>query len=319
MDTKKMTVANLNVVFGEQEEPMVYHIDDVIIPALTSGIFRKSGQNTRFLFNDVMLRKFYGEYVLCGLVIKDTVLEIQSEYNDEVGLTKTVKSMQSAPYSLFMIYLKNHRMVLVKNQKGSPDIRSFKSTFSGVMHKYISLENKYRKKENTEMLLRPKNVAVTGIKTRQSIKEVLKDVEKIEQVTMKFFPLNGEWDMDYVIGPVNNVRKKLESKTGRMVFNSPKNMDAVAEYIEKSEGLVETQMKVRYSDNGRTYEKHSRRATIKDSQISEDMNIDIKNDLKDSYEEVYACKKDILSLQQESKNNVVYYEEFLKRRKKLNE
>ena len=28
------------------------------------------------------------------------------------------------------------------------------------------------------MLLRPKNVAVTGIKTRQSIKEVLKDVEK---------------------------------------------------------------------------------------------------------------------------------------------
>ena len=59
MGTKKMTVANLNVVFGEQEEPMVYHIDDVIIPALTSGIFRKSGQNTRFLFNDVMLRKFY--------------------------------------------------------------------------------------------------------------------------------------------------------------------------------------------------------------------------------------------------------------------
>lgn len=130
MGTKKMTVANLNVVFGEQEEPMVYHIDDVIIPALTSGIFRKSGQNTRFLFNDVMLRKFYGEYVLCGLVIKDTVLEIQSEYNDEVGLTKTDKSMQSAPYSLFMIYLKNHRMVLVKKEAQIYDL--LKALFRGL-------------------------------------------------------------------------------------------------------------------------------------------------------------------------------------------
>ena len=127
-----MTVANVNVVFGEQEEPMVYHIDDIIIPALTSGIFRESGKKTRFLFNDVSLRHFSGEYVICGLLIKDTILEIQSEYDDEVGLIETDKSMQSAPYSLFMIYLKNHRMVLVKNQKGSPDIRSFKSTFSAV-------------------------------------------------------------------------------------------------------------------------------------------------------------------------------------------
>lgn len=227
--------------------------------------------------------------------------------------------MQSAPYSLFMIYLKNHRMVLVKNQKGSPDIRSFKSTFSAVMNIYVSLENKHRKEENAEMLLRPKNIAVTGIKTRQSIKEVLKDVEKIEQVTMKFFPLNGEWDMNPLMGEIDNVRKNLKSKTGRMIFNSPEDVDAVAEYIEKSEGLVEAQMKVRYSSEGSAYEQNSRRATIKDSQISEDMNIDIKNDLKNAYNEVYCCKKDILSLQQESKNNVVYYEDFLKRRKELNE
>ena len=36
-----MTVANLNVVFGEQEEPMVYHIDDVIIPRFNKWDFQK--------------------------------------------------------------------------------------------------------------------------------------------------------------------------------------------------------------------------------------------------------------------------------------
>lgn len=319
MDTKKMTIANVNVVFGDSEEPMVYHIDDIIIPALTSEIYRESGKDTRFLFSDVSLRVFDGEYVLCGLIIKDTILEIQSEYDDKMGLIQTDKSMQSAPYSLFMIYLRNHRMVLVKNQKGSPDIRSFRSTFSAVMQKYISKENKRRKEEHEEMLLRPKNVAVTGIKTRQNIKEVLKDVEKIETVTMRFFPLNGEWDMNPLIGEIDNVRRSLKSKTGKMVFNSPQDIEAVATCIEKSGGLFETQMKVRYPSNHPAYEQKSRKATIKDSQISEDMNIDLRNNLSNAYDEVYACKNEILSLQQESKNNVIYYEEFLKRRKDINE
>lgn len=54
METKKMTVANINMVFGK-EEPMIYHLDDIIVPALNSQIKKKSGRDTRFFFEDVKI------------------------------------------------------------------------------------------------------------------------------------------------------------------------------------------------------------------------------------------------------------------------
>lgn len=313
METKKMTIANINMVFGKQEEPMIYHIDDVVLPALNAPIKRKSGRDTRLFFSDVKLRMIKGEYVLAGLLIKDTILEVRSEYDELEGLKNTNKLMSSAPFSLFMIFLKNHRMMLVKNQKGSPDIRSFNSTIYKVINKYVANENQKRKSEEKELLLRPQNITVTGIKTKESIKEVLKEVEKVESVTLRFYPLNGEWDLDPLYGIIDDTRRKLNSKTGRMVFNSPGNTDAVVKIIEESDGMAETQMKVRYATDS-SLSGTKKRATIKDYQISENMNIDVYGELECAYDQVYDAKKDIRSLNVESGNNIVYYEEFLKRR-----
>ena len=88
------------------------------------------------------------------------------------------------------------KLVLVKNQKGSPDIRSFNSTLYNVINTYITAENDKRKIQKKELLLRPKKITVTGIKTEESVKEVLKNVEEVESITLKFYPLNGEWDLD---------------------------------------------------------------------------------------------------------------------------
>ena len=113
---------------------------------------------------------------------------------------------------------------------------------------------------------------------------------------------------------------KYQSEKARVnIWMTPEGKEKLAEYIEKSEGLVEMQMNVRYPIDSHGRDANSRKATIIDSEISEDMNIDIENDLKNAYEEVYAYKQDIWSLQQESSNNVVYYEHFLKRRKDVNE
>lgn len=315
METKKMTVANVNMVFGKQEEPMIYHIDDIIIPAMNGNNERKAGSKTRYFFEDVKVRKIKGEYVLAGLFIKDTVLEALSEYDDVTGLKHIDKRMSSAPFSLFMIFLRNHRMVLVKNQMGSPDIRNFRSALYEILNAYISKENEKRKQSNEEFLLRPMHIAVTGITTQYNVKEVLKDVEKVESLTLKFHPLNGEWDLDSLYGEVDNVRKKTGSKTGKMIFNSPGNIDAVAEMIEESDGLAEPQMKVRYRGDV-SLSGTKRTATIKGSQISENMNVDIVGDLETAYEEIYDSKKDIKSLNIESQNNIVYYEEFLRKRNK---
>ena len=77
-------------------------------------IVADSTEKTKYFFDDVHIRELNGEYVLSGLLIKDTVLEVRSEYTESEGLKKTNKRFKSSPYSLFLIYLKNHRMMLVK-------------------------------------------------------------------------------------------------------------------------------------------------------------------------------------------------------------
>lgn len=204
------------MVFGKDEEPLIKRVDDIVVPALKSGIKRKVGDKTKFIFSNVVLREITkDEWVIQGLIVKDTVLDIMSEYSPDTGLEKTEKHVNSAPFSLFIIYLKNHRMLLVKNQNGSPDIRSFSATFKFILNEYVKKEN-LNSEQNTDIAKLPRPmIFVSGIKTATSVKETLKDVEKINQLILKFYPLNAEWDYDPIFGDIDQkLRKKPRVKRG---------------------------------------------------------------------------------------------------------
>lgn len=316
METKQMYVADLNVVFGKEEEPLIKHLDDIVLPALKANLYIEASERTRYIFADVLLNEIEkDEYIIQGLLIKDTMLDVMSEYSQEKGLEKINKHFKSSPFSVFIIYLKNHRMVLVKNQAGSPDIRSFGAAIRQALKLYISGQNQERKSKGAELLPMPKT-HVAGIKTIESVKEALRDVEKINQLVFKFYPLNTEWDYDSVFGEIDKkIRKEIGSKKGRMIFPSPQSKDGVAEIIEATEGLVQTEMKVTYKLD-LSLSGSKKKGTIKDSEISEVVNIDLNNDLDKAYEEIHKNGKDIKALGVQSKNNLIGYQEFLFKRKK---
>lgn len=316
MDTKQMSMVDLNAVFGNKEEPLTKYIESIVLPALTSGIQREGSDGTTYLFEEVKISEIEdNEFVIQGLIIKNTILEVKSEYTNENGLEKTDKKYKSSPYSLFMLYLKNHRIVLVKNQKGSPDTRAFIATFRDVLRQYIRNENEKRKEEG-ENKLPYCIVNAAGIKTAQSVKESLKDVEKITQLIVKFHPLNAEWDYNPVFEGINErIRKTIKSKKGRMIFNSPESKEGVAEFIEETAGIVETEMKVRYKTDS-SYSGTKKTGTIKDSQITDSMNIDINSELDNAYEEINRIKKDIKIANVCTENHIIDYTEFVKTRNK---
>lgn len=315
-DTKQMYVADLNVVFGKNEEPLIKWVDNIVLPALSANLGNEESEKTTYIFDDIKLKEIEeNEYIIQGILIKDTVLEVMSEYTKDKGLEKKNKRIKSSPYSIFMIYLRNHRMVLVKNQNGSPDIRSFGSAFKNSVKRYVTDQNNIRKSEGKDLYPMPKT-HIAGIKTTQSVKESLKDVEKIQQLIFKFYPLNSEWDCDSMFGEIDEkIRKTISSKKGRMIFQSPESKEGVAKIIEATEGLVKTEMKVLYnSDVSLTGTK--RKGTIKDSEISEVMNIDITSELDQAYEEIYMDNKKITALNFQTENSTIDYQEFLRRRKK---
>lgn len=106
------------------------------------------------------------------------------------------------------------------------------------------------------------------------------------------------------------VRQKIQSKKGRLVYRSPQSKDGVAEFIESTEGLVKTELKVEYN-NDVSASGSKRKGTIKDSQIEDKMHIDVKGELETSYSEINQKVVDIKTLHVQTENLDNEYQQFL--------
>ena len=265
---RKINVANFNLTYGDTDEPMLSHFDDILYPALKSEIKKQSfnGSTISNFLMDVKIEKNKNDnYILTGLIVKDTVLEIKSQMN-EGNLVDTDYTYQSAPYSYFSINLINHRMYLVKNQNGSPDLRTFKSTVDYILKEYVNNKN-LEIKEESDLLPVP-FVEILGIPYSAKIQEELQKVEKIESLTLRFFPLNGDTDFSEAFKGVSDIRKIIDSKTGKVQYNSPKNIDSVGSLLEETNGTVDPTIRVKYKDS-------DRKATIKGSQLTEQITVEL--------------------------------------------
>lgn len=265
---RKINVANFNLTYGDTDEPMLSHFDDILYPALTSGIKKQSFNGStisNFLMDIKIEKNKNGNYILTGLIVKDTILEIKSQMNGE-NLVDTDYTYQSAPYSYFCINLINHRMYLVKNQNGSPDLRTFKSTIDYILKEYVNTKN-LEIKEEIDLLPIP-FIEILGIPYSAKIQEELQKVEKIESLTLRFFPLNGDTDFSEAIKGVSDIRKIINSRTGNVKYNNPKNIDSVGLLLEETNGTVDPTIKVKYKNS-------DRKATIKGSQLTEQITVEL--------------------------------------------
>ncbi len=314
---KKTSVMNFNLVYysGEKEEPLLKYFDSIFMPALTSGIVKKNKEDTKFFLMDVSVKETEtGEPVLTGLLVKQTILEIKSDIDESGKLVEKDDKYPTAPFSIFVIYLKNHRMLFIENQKGSPDIRSFNSTVKYILNDYVRKKNQELKKEGKEDLPIP-ILNVTGIPMRRKIDEALKDVVKIRELTLKFYPLNGDIDYSGLLGGIStDLRRKVNCKNGAILLRSPQNINGVVDVVSQSEGTVESMFSVTYSDK--------RRGTIKNDEISERLELDLVGDSPEE-EMMDAIKKGqkISSIAYVSEGNNTIYQKhksqivpFVKRR-----
>lgn len=246
---KKVSVANFNIVFmgeNDKEIPLLDCFDSVLMPALKSGIERQQGSNTYLLMNIEIKQDLAGDYVLTGLIVKSTILERKSMFDENGNLIERDDIYPTAPFSTFIIYLKNHRMILVENQKGSPSLDSFRSTINYMINLYVVQENYIR--SDQDQLPIPL-ISIVGIPPKGGMAAVLREVEKISTLTLKFYPLNGDGDIDFsgvMSGVTKDLRRKLGCDRGSIVYRSPKNISGVIDVIEASEGTVEPVVVAKY-------------------------------------------------------------------------
>lgn len=298
MAKKKISVANFNVIFvdGQEEKPLLEYFDTIFMPAITSNVIRKSGDSTYRLMQVKVVESNKG-YLLTGIIVKKTVLEVKSDLDEEGNLVEKDEKIPTAPYSSFVIYLENHRMVYAENQKGSPDLRSFRSTIYYLLNQYIR-----NLKMDTEDEFPIPVINVVGIPTRKNISETLQEVEKINKLVLRFYPLNGDLDFDGLFdGIATDLRKLVGSKNGEIVLKSPKNINGVVEVTEKSQGTIAPIFYVQYPGK--------RKSRIDNEMISERMEVEIESEtIGDEVKGIIEKSRDIESINYVSEGNRKIYE-----------
>lgn len=308
--TKKVTVANFNTVFldennGDNEMPLLECFDTIVMPALRSGITRKVGDDEYIIMNISVSETKNGDYVLTGYIVKKTILERFSDLDREGNLIELDDKYSAAPYSLFVIYLKNHRMIFVENQKGSPRLSSFRSTIKYIIDTYVKRKNA-NGGEDADKLPTPL-VSVIGIPAQNNIEKELNGIKKIDELQLRFFPLNGDGDISFeneISALSNGLRKNLGANNGKIIINSPKKIDSVIELITRVKGTIEPVIKVTDANGAKK--------TIKNDKISENIKLKIDGaNLQEELDQSISAGLDIDSINVISNDNEEIYNKFI--------
>lgn len=263
----------------------------------------KKGEYPFFTFSDVEVKQAEsGEYVLVGNYIKETQYTVHTTVQNG-ELRASPSNVPTAPYSRFIIFLKNHRMVLVRNESSSPDIRSFQATVRSVLNRFIREKNKEEDRNNDNRFPYAL-VNIVDIPLKEDIETLLKEVEKINWISLRFFPLNNDINPLPLAVAFKDEMRSLGSKTANAKFNSPDSKAAVKQMLENTAGLAITTMKITDSDG--------EVKNIKQQSFSSNKKITFNRDIAatdDEYLISQAKKYDIINKTSEANQSL--YEKFI--------
>lgn len=230
-EVKKLSIANFNITYGQDNEPMLTHFHDILYPAFCNEQKVRTSKNVSY-FSDVELKLINSEYVLTGNLIRETHYRVRTIVVDN-ELVSSPNSVPTAPYSRFLIYLKSHRMILVKNEGQSPNLKSFQAVLRKVVERYIREVN--RERDKADLPLFPNAlINIVNMPLPDSIDETIKEFAKIKSINLRFSPLNNDIDPAPLLGLVRSTMNSIDSKTGNLTFNSPKSANGISDLFQDS-------------------------------------------------------------------------------------
>lgn len=230
-EVKKLSIANFNITYGPDNDPMLTHFQDILYPAFCNEQKVRTSKNVSY-FSDVELKLINSEYVLTGNLIRETYYRVRTIVVDN-ELVPSPSSVPTAPYSRFIIYLKSHRMILIKNEGHSPNLKSFQAVLRKVVDRYTREANRERDKTGLPQL--PNAVInIVNMPLPDSIDETINEFAKIKSINLRFFPLNNDIDPGPILACVRSAMNSVDSKTGNLTFNSPKSAKGISDLFQDS-------------------------------------------------------------------------------------
>ncbi|MFL0245584.1 hypothetical protein [Candidatus Clostridium stratigraminis] len=261
------TIANFNCTFNVDGEskPMLEYFQSIILPAMSNPkIMRETKKGEQitakyFLYDVELIEISKGEYALIGKHVKRAFLRIDQDITPEEGIVPIGETRTSAPYSIFILLLRNHRVIYFKNSdQGAPDIRSFSKTVREIVRqflrgkrndlinelknsKFIYDEVEYKKiRDFTEKVLNKKypdsEINIVPIESNELIEEKFKEIYKIKKFNLYVYKLNSENHYDDYLDSVSNFATTIGTEKIVQTANGPKNIGAIKKMLSSARG-----------------------------------------------------------------------------------
>ena len=130
--TKKIEFANFTCTFGEKLV-LLDMFDDVIYPAFKEKKHSRPIRGSEYFFLDTQLVKIKDNkgkvnIGVAGKIVKNTKLKREQVFKEGIGIIEDHDELESAPTSMFVLILNNHRLIYVKEVSGAPGMDAFRAT-----------------------------------------------------------------------------------------------------------------------------------------------------------------------------------------------
>lgn len=293
--SKNLYMANFNCTFGDEHYPMLDYFEEIVFPAFRNKYKKETSKNTFFFHNVKLVEYSKEQFALTGIIVKQTVLEVKSLIDEKTqDIIKKDDKIPSDPFSYFILFLDTHRMVLVKNQSGSPTLKNFES-----LSKYVLREAAIEFAQNGNII--PISLNIGSLPSSSKVDEALAKVLEIQEITLKIYPLNG--DIDNVYGSVRAELERMGAAEGFTTFKRPQNRNEVKKALKESKGIFRTKIRGKGLNGEKITIDNDEVASVTPIEINED--VSIEENMNNMLEEIQG-KEELRELSDANRNK---YEE----------
>ncbi len=228
----EIEIGNLVIKFGDAYN-LLDLLSEVVMPAFFDATLIRTHSETSYLFYKPELLEVEGEPLIAGRLVKDTVLEREQLLKDG-ELREASGTLPSSPSSLFVLLLGCHRLLFVRQHRGSPTLDNFRTTLSRFLKKChrAFLESK-AKQNDPESGEKPKmrelvrmfpypHVDLTPLGSHESIQTFIQKFKRIDTVTAKLLETNSEIDNDGMFKSLRASQKRMRSVRTSLHYENKK-------------------------------------------------------------------------------------------------
>lgn len=209
--TQRAEFGNYTLKFGDKKVLLDY-FNEIVFPSFKERQYvRKMKDKGEYFFLDtkvIRLPSDNGQEVpaIAGRIVKNTTLKRDQKYTND-GIVVDPKELETAPTSVFVLLLENHRLIFCREVSGAPSIQNFESTSRSFLRKcHTEFCEKFLIAKGAELGTTPPrgtkakflrenprpDLRITPLTDNQSLEEFVKRFQVVEELVIKLLPTNQE-------------------------------------------------------------------------------------------------------------------------------